>query len=122
MGHDFTFDVKKLISNVSVEPGYENIIADYNGEKYAHGGIVFYGGGRNYHMINLEKYTGKEYASYLIDSSKLGDSLFATVLPIAAGREPFRFFMFDSTSEFSYEYQINEIKTGNAYKWIEPVK
>lgn len=122
MGHDFTFDVKKLISNISVEPGYENIIADYNGEKYAHGGIVFYGGGRNYHMINLEKYTGKEYASYLIDSSKLGDSLFATVLPIAAGREPFRFFMFDSTSEFSYEYQINEIKTGNAYKWIEPVK
>jgi len=93
-----------------------------SGNEYAHGGIAFYGGGKNYHMINFDNYTGYSFTRYSIPFSSFGDGLFSQTLPWAAGREPFVFYMYDSDSEFSYNYQTNQIETGNAYSWIEPVK
>ena len=122
MGYDFTFDIKKMLANVCVLDGYQDILRDVNGTNYGHAGIVFYGLGKNYHMINLENYAGKQFTSYVVDPGMLGDSLIAIMMPWVAGKEPFRFYMFDANSEFSYEYQVNEIATGNAYKWITPVK
>lgn len=121
-GIKIQINIKDFIKGVVSLSGYEKIVDNIDCEQYAHGGIVFYGGGYNYHMINTDNYTGHKMTTYQISFTALEDNVLSGVLPWAAGNSSFKFYMYDSDSEFNYQYQQSEIENGNAYNWIEPVR
>ena len=90
---------------------YANLIATDGNNSYAHGGIAFYGGGKNYSILDMSEYTFEKMNEYVVNLSILENSPDKTLqqqgllLPAAAGTESFRFVMFDATSEYSYNSQ-----------------
>lgn len=90
---------------------YKNLLATNGGTPYAHGGIAFYGGGKNYSILDTSEYTFEKMNEYVVNLSILKNSQDSnlkqqgTLLPLAAGMESFRFVMFDATSEYSYNSQ-----------------
>ncbi|MDE6060928.1 MAG: hypothetical protein K2G31_05625, partial [Clostridia bacterium] len=90
---------------------YANLIAKNGNTSYAHGGIAFYGGGKNYSILDTSEYTFEKMNEYVVNLSILTKSSDndlkqqGTLLPFAAGIESFRFVMFDATSEYSYDSQ-----------------
>ncbi len=85
---------------------YKDIIYNKNGESFAHGGIAFYGGGKNYSLLDTSQYTFEKMKQYTVNISTLANSSDedlkrqGQLLPAAAGIEDFRFVMFDASSTF----------------------
>ena len=98
----------------SAENGFENILSVIDNEEYAHGGIVMYGGGKNYCLVNTENLTTESFNNYRVSFSEMNTGL-ASLLEVAAGRESFRLFMYGSNSESSYLKQVSEMEDGSAY-------
>ena len=109
----FEFDIKEILSNVA--PTDPTIIANNNGNTYAHGGIIFYGGGKNYDILDTSSYTGYELTTHNVSMNQMGNSTFVKCIPWVAGREPFRFVMYDSTSQLSYDLQESLYANNEAY-------
>lgn len=95
---------------------YKNIIDEIDKTKYVHGGIAFYGGGRNYSILDTSQYTFEKMNQYNVNIGILSNSenkIIAeqgNMLPAAAGSQDFRFVMFDASSEYNYTAQQNEMK------------
>ena len=114
---------KMLEKVVSVKAGYDKILANVNGESYVHGGIAVYGGGRNYSCV-LMNGEGEKLSKFKVNIRDLAinepsDSVFrqqGESLPAAAGEEDFVFYMYDNSSNFSYEKQEEEMASGIAYQ------
>lgn len=110
-----SLNISEMLQAVQTYGGYSNIIDVIDGEKYVHGGIAFYGGGKNYSMLDTSQYTFANMNEYNVNISILSqcdDSILkqqGQLLPLAAGTHDFRFIMFDATSEFRYPQQ-QEIK------------
>ncbi len=108
-------DIKALVDFAFMydKDRYGNLIdvvkGDNGDEKCVHGGIAFYGGGKNYHMLDMSGYTFYPMSTYTMNLSMLENSYDANIsmqgslLPLAAGEEDFRFVMFDATSEYRYK-------------------
>ncbi len=86
---------------------FENLIYAKDGKHYAHGGIAFYGGGKNYSLLDTSQYTFEQMNQYLVNISTLNNEnlsstlqMQGSMLPQAAGLEDFRFVMFDATSNY----------------------
>lgn len=100
------FDVKEIIRNaVKSNPGYANIIYNYGGEEYVHAGIVFFGGGKNYGVVeNLITsdfdHNLKEYNVTLRELEGQG------YLETASGKEAFYFLVYNKDNYFNYEKQL----------------
>ncbi len=113
VGGWLALNIAQMLQEVRNNPEYANIIKTESGKTYAHGGIAFYGGGKNYSMLDLSAYTfhKDELASYNINISILANSSDTTLqnqgnmLPHAAGTEDFRFVMFDARSSFDHHAQ-----------------
>ena len=112
----FEFNIKDILSNVA--PTDPTIIDTINGKTYAHGGIIFYGGGKNYHILDTSNYTGYSLTTHNVSMNQMGDSTFVKCIPWVAGTEPFRFVMYDSTSTLNYELQEELYQTNQAYSNI----
>ena len=90
---------------------YEDLIVDEGGVQYVHGGIAMYGGGKNYGMVDFSDFDGELPTEYHVNLSVLAigeesstDSplyLQGTMLPLAAGTQDFRFFMYNEESDSS---------------------
>jgi len=107
-------NIKNKIAN------YVNAL-DYNyelKEYMAHGGIAFYGGGKNYSMILNEatNLINDEFLNikislpdmqYLVSNSTLYSNL-----TLAAGKEDFNFYTFSKNSAFNYVEQLNQYNRG----------
>lgn len=126
-------NVKEMLRKVCDNGGsaYSDLIYTApDGSEYAHGGIAFYGGGKNYHMLDVSTFTSermKEYSvnlSILAENEPNGSNLYlqGTLLPEAAGYEDFRFFMYDAASRFGYEEQQKTFADGTAYDFIRPAQ
>lgn len=106
-----SLNIGEMLQAVKEYGGYNDIIDDINGEDYVHGGIAFYGGGRNYSMLDTSQYTFAQMNEYNVNISILAqcsDSILkqqGQLLPLAAGTHDFRFVMFDATSDFRYPQQ-----------------
>ena len=123
------FDMAAIFKGVTSKPGYGKLAVDYNGKAYVHGGIAFFGGGKNYSVADLSEFEGVPFAGYSISLQDTGDSLVA-LMEIAAGNRPFGFMMYDaSVSEFGVGRQIEEYGyigedgnsvpgNGAAFNWI----
>ena len=106
------FDVKGMITELSKDSRFSNIITHYNGRSMAHAGIVFFGGGKNYNVFEAKN--GTTLYPYSISF----DDIQRPELTFAAGNEPFYFFLYDKTSSFSPKVQEEKLKTGEAYECI----
>lgn len=126
-------NVKEMLRKVRDNGGsaYSDLIYTApDGGEYAHGGIAFYGGGKNYHMLDVSTFSSermKEYSvnlSILAENEPNGSNLYlqGTLLPEAAGYEDFRFFMYDAASRFGYEEQQKAFADGTAYDFIRPAQ
>ncbi len=78
---------------------YSDIITDRKGKKLVHGGIAFYGGGKNYSILDMSQYTGKAMKNYNVNLKILQNSKDKIIanqgyfLPLAAGYNDFRFIL-----------------------------
>ncbi|MBR2371404.1 MAG: hypothetical protein IKA90_00870, partial [Clostridia bacterium] len=112
--------INEMVRKASEVGGYKDLMitktdAETNtGKQYVHGGICFYGGGKNYsEVIYSDNYTAEKLVDYTINLSMLakgeqpGSALYqqGTYLPYAAGFESFRFMMFDANSDFDLDKQ-----------------
>jgi len=96
------FDIKMMIETIAKKGGYGAIL---DSDKNIHGGVAFFGGGKNYGVLDLTETDAafqKDIHTYSIPFSELGNQSF---LHLAAGDEPFYFFMFDAKSSFKYSTQ-----------------
>ena len=108
---------------------YADIICPADGGEYVRGGIAFYGGGKNYSVVDLSAFEGELPTEYSVNLSVLmsddddADSILnmqGEMLPLAAGTQDFRFFMYDAKSESSYAAQREALASGKAYSFISP--
>ena len=103
-----SLDIAEMLKAVRESGGetYRDIIDERDGEEYVHGGIAFYGGGKNYSVLDASKYTFEPMNTYSVNIGALASSSDETLsaqgkyLPYAAGTENFRLVMFDATSEY----------------------
>lgn len=88
------FDVKELIDGIAKDY-YSSIISEYNGKRYVHGGIAFFGGGKNYSVVSQENNNFHDLTGYSIKLSQVNKS----ELQVAAGGEPFYFLIHDDNTQ-----------------------
>lgn len=109
---------------------FMNVITPYGGvdqsgeqNHYVHGGIAFFGGGRNYSVLVTEEnertnlYGLKNYAVSipevrdLLSAAGYPNARLYDRLPYASGEEKFNFFMYSSDSVFGPDDQLTAPKT-----------
>jgi hypothetical protein len=106
---------------------FKEVVTPYGGvdqegkqKFYVHGGIAFYGGGKNYSMVVINTENTATLSTYSI-SIPLMFEIMSTAnyenaklykhLPYAAGRENFNFLMYNSLSAFGPDEQLTAPKT-----------
>ena len=104
---DLTLDMKAIIrAEINSDPGtYGNLLYKKGGVEYIHAGVVFFGGGKNYSVI--EDKSDKTLGTYSDYSAGL-DQVGLSHLNKAAGYEDFFFMIYDgNNSTFTYDTQQN---------------
>ncbi len=129
---DLKLDVAAMLNFVSQKypDEYGNIIEPVDGKQYVHGGIAFYGGGRNYSQISLDALAERcqGYNRYDVNISILQESEdesiqhLGEILPRAAGTQNFRFFMYASDGPNSYKKQLEDEAASQKYLGIKPLR
>lgn len=112
-GDMFDLDLAQMINDVYSNGGFTDIITEVGNEKFAHGGIVMYGGGKNYCLVN-NNMTSAELGNYSIGLDSLNSAL-TSILKYASGKENFRMFMYGKNSDFNYYKQVADLQSGDAY-------
>ncbi len=114
------YNMLKLNVKEMVEKLDNTTMVYYDGnEQYVHGGIVFFGGGKNYCVFenNGQSFTGllpqgttAEFGNYKISLKDVGKEF----LEKAAGDNPFYFTLYDANSIFTPQVQQKILDGGNA--------
>ena len=82
---------------------------------YVHGGIAFFGGGKNYGVFETINYSFHELSGYYIGLEQVGQS----ALNYAAGNEKFYFLLHDATTiNFLPKKQAEILASGGAYDFV----
>lgn len=108
--------------------GYEYIIDRKQNVNYVHGGIAFYGGGKNYSQLDvsgLDKSLA-DLSVYPVNLNMLSGAEGETgeqadFLPLAAGTQDFRFYMYGSSSDNNVDKQLADQASGQKYSGVKPV-
>lgn len=108
------FDVKALVKSAAKStPAYSNILFNYGGTDYVHSGIAFFGGGKNYSVVEnkITSDFNHKFTEYIVKLSDLVDDEGKNqgYLQTAAGNEPFYFLIYNMNSTFTYETQLNMV-------------
>lgn len=112
-----TLDIAAMFNEVKDNPSYSALFDVIDGETYVHGGIAFYGGGKNYSQLDMSDFGNEKLNQYNINISILANSsdpnlqTQGQMLPLAAGVEDFRFYMYDKNSQNDYQSQQNPNET-----------
>lgn len=115
-----SMNVAEMMKEVARQKPKEcgDIILNVGGTEYVHGGIAFYGGGYNYSYLDLTRANDetKQFGVYNINIDVLADSENEKIkqqgemLPLAAGKGDFRFYLYNNKSSRNLSWQEN-IKT-----------
>lgn len=102
-----SLNICEMLKSVKSLNGFDNIIYKTGDKEYVHGGIAFYGGGKNYSILDASECdTFKDMNQYNVNISILVSSADEVLrkqgemLPLAAGSYDFRFVMHDGTSNY----------------------
>lgn len=118
------FDVAQMIEKIATPKesggkGYTDIITEKDGTHYVHGGIAFFGGGKNYDVFEnrITDPTIGSMSKYSISFNDV-DRYYLTA---AAGEEPFYFCMYNKNHGISVERQLMDLASpnGDAYAPIK---
>ncbi|MBQ7375079.1 MAG: Ig-like domain-containing protein [Clostridia bacterium] len=90
------FDVKEMVLTANKEERFKNIVyRDKSDTTWVHGGVAFFGGGKNYGVIDTTNYTYHDFREYEVSFSAIG----RFELTLAAGNESFYFYIHDAMTE-----------------------
>ena len=124
-GSLLNFDLAEMLKNMYEEGDLTEIITTDGTHEYAHGGIVMYGGGNNYCLINNNMSDKDDYLNFtiILDALKVSSSnsleaQLMKLLKYASGREDFRFLMCGKNSNLNYYQQLLELESGDAYNYL----
>lgn len=108
--------------------GYEYIIDRKQNVNYVHGGIAFYGGGKNYSQLDISGLDKSlaDLSVYPVNLNMLSGAEGETgeqadFLPLAAGTQNFRFYMYGSRSDNNVDKQLADQASGQKYSGVKPV-
>ena len=106
--------INDMVAKISELEGYENVVYKENGKIYAHGGVAFFGGGKNYGVFE-EKNIEDSFAQLNGYQISLGDCG-RIELNMAAGDEEFYFLLHDATNKtFTPKHQEEILASNDAY-------
>lgn len=124
----FSLDIGAMLQFARQEypEKYGDVMTEYGDTSVVHGGIAVYGGGKNYSQVDLSGISGglSDFSEYLVNIGILAqsdDPVMAdqgTVLPLAAGTQDFRFYMYGADSANSYAKQLADAESGVKYAGI----
>lgn len=123
------FDIAAMLKEVDGNPDYAKLLYKTNdGKTFVHGGIAFYGGGRNYSQIVLDLNENINHLEHLsINIGQFGTENNAIVkrqaqlLPFAAGTHDFNFWMYGAEGPNNYSKQQQDINDGVKYSGVTSV-
>jgi len=113
-GDMFDFNIAEMIKQISTKDEFSHIISTDEDKTYVHTGIAMYGGGKNYALVDLSQMESESFSRYNFSFDDINSKLMR-MLKCAAGNQPFKFFMYDSTSNFNHEVQHEKITNGTMY-------
>lgn len=126
-----SMNVAEMMKEVARQQPKEcgDIILNVGGTEYVHGGIAFYGGGYNYSYLDLTRANDetKQFGVYDVNIDVLADSENEKIkqqgemLPLAAGKGDFRFYLYNNKSSRNLSWQENIKNQGNQGENIIPV-
>lgn len=117
------FGMTSLISKYNAD--YQILISrEEEGKKvdYAHGGIAFFGGGRNYSLIDnrasddIYRMPTEGVCVGIGEITLPSGNFLAKYLHKCAGDDRFRFYLFKANSDFNLDKQRQDYYNGSAYK------
>lgn len=123
-------NVSKLIETYSAQEGNSSIVSVFvqDKQKYVNGAIAFYGGGKNYSAVDVSGTNSSDLdennrkfeplKSYTVPVSCFIKDGRTVLINYTAGAEPFRFYLYDATSELSVAKQQNDFNDGTAFSWL----
>ena len=122
--YDLSFDIKELIDELASneEKPYLNTIVynkqndDKTTTQYVHGGIAFFGGGKNYGVVDFKNYEFQQLNGYEVKLSDVGK----VQLQVAAGDESFYFLLNDSTTTGFLPEDQEELLNPSPNSGIDP--
>lgn len=126
-----SMNVAEMMKEVARQQPKEcgDIILNVGGTEYVHGGIAFYGGGYNYSYLDLTRANDetKQFGVYNVNIDVLADSENEKIkqqgemLPMAAGKGDFRFYLYNNKSSRNLSWQESIKNQGNQGMKIHPV-
>lgn len=126
-----SMNVAEMMKEVARQKPKEcgDIILNVGGTEYVHGGIAFYGGGYNYSYLDLTEANDetKQFGVYNVNISVLEKSKDEKIqkqgdmLPRAAGKGDFRFYLYNNKSSRNLSWQESIKNQGNQGMKIHPV-
>lgn len=116
-------EVNKMLQHVASQSPYDALLINQDGKQFVHGGIAFYGGGRNYSQLDIDALNPSlgDYMHLNVNIDILKQVSDVNIqhqgdkLPLAAGVYDFNFYMYDRNSANSYSAQQRDIASGTNY-------
>lgn len=126
---ELKLDVAAMLSYVSsLGPEYGDILLSEGENRFVHGGIALYGGGKNYSSVDLSGLDGErnDLAEYPINLDVLSKAEGNTgyqgqILPSAAGTQDFRFFLYRKDGPCGLAAQRRDAAEGRKYAAVRPL-
>lgn len=103
---------------------YGHIIAEEGSKRLVHGGIAFYGGGRNYSRLISEGENGlaeSRIGFSVLDGAEGNTGYQGKILPAAAGKRDFRFYLYAADGGHGPKEQFSAESAGTKYLGIRPL-
>ncbi len=123
---ELKLDIAAMLSFVAsrAPETYGELFEEEGGKRYVHGGIAFYGGGKNYSLLEGAEEAG--LSEYSVNLSVLGEAEGNTgyqgqILPAAAGTRDFRFFLYGKSGNNNRAEQQRQAQEGRKYENISPL-
>ena len=108
-----------MVEHLSTKPAFSNILVketvDGQEVNYVHGGVVFFGGGKNYGAFETINYSFASMNGYYVGLSDVKQG----ALEHAAGNEKFYFLLHDATTVgFLPKDQAEILSSSDAYDFV----
>lgn len=96
-----------------------NMVVKYRGIDYVNGAIAYYGGGKNYGMVQTSGLKTSSGLSLALADYRVGMNYFnSTQVVYCAGKEPFRFKVYSEKTGISVEKQETAKQDGSIYDCV----
>lgn len=112
-------NVSALIDNFA-KGDNASIVLESQNKKYVNGAIAFYGGGKNYSIVDTSAVNDdfESLHSYSVPVENFISQGNAVLINYTAGAEPFRFCLYDNSSTLGIAKQETDLSDGSAYNWL----